>query len=218
MQQRPRLLDLFCKAGGAGMGYHLAGFEVVGVDIEPQPHYPFTFIQADALTFPLEGYDVYHGSPVCKGYSVTRHLQGKDHPLQIAALRQRLQATGKPWVIENVVMTGEYRHEMPGAMVLCGTMFALKVYRHRYFESSHLLLAPAHPHHPRALMEGYVCIYGDVIRGRQTGHIGNQYPRYATAMGQAAMGIDWMTRAELAQAIPPAYTAHVGRQLLTAVV
>lgn len=115
MGQRPRLLDLFCKAGGAGMGYHLAGFEVVGVDIEPQPHYPFPFIQADALTFPLQGYDSYHASPVCKGYSITRHLQGKDHPLQIAAMRQRLQSTGKPWVIENVVMTREHRHAMPGA-------------------------------------------------------------------------------------------------------
>lgn len=100
---KPRLLDLFCGAGGAGMGYHLAGFEVVGVDDVAQPHYPFEFHLADAMTFDLAGFDVIHASPPCQGYSRMRHLPwlaGKTYPLLIDPTRQRLQASGVPWVIE----------------------------------------------------------------------------------------------------------------------
>src|SRR4030043_482980 len=101
MPKRPRLLDLYCKAGGAAMGYHWAGFEVVGVDIEPQPHFPFEFHQADALTYPLDGFDAYHASPPCQGYSVCtpEHTKG-NWPKLINPIRERLKATGKPYVIE----------------------------------------------------------------------------------------------------------------------
>jgi len=218
---RPRLLDLFCGAGGAAAGYVQAGFDVVGVDSAPQPHYPYEFIQADALAYlnaaDLTRFDVIHASPVCKGYSAANNIRQKTYPLLIAQTRQRLQEIGKPYIIENVVMTGKWRGHMPSAVVLCGTMFGLKVYRHRYFESSHLLFTPQACTHPHALLDGYVCIYGDVIRGRQVGRTGNHYTRYSNAVGRAAMGIDWhVTQKELSQAIPPAYTDYLGAQLLYA--
>ncbi len=218
-----KVLDLFCGAGGAAQGYYeafmAAGYDVdiTGVDITPQQHYPFAFRLGDAMEWKLSNYDFVHASPVCKGYSAANHIQQREYPLHIASIRSRMRASGKPWVLENVVMTGKHRHEMPGALVLCGTMFALKVYRHRYFESSHLLFAPAHPHHPAALLDGYVCIgfqYGDVIRGRAQGNTGNHYLRYRTAIGRSAMGIDWMNRDELSQATPPAYTAWLGTQMV----
>src|SRR5271157_4335910 len=101
----PKLLDLFCGAGGASEGYHRAGFEVVGVDINPQPHYPFKFIQADAMTFPLDGYDVIHASPPCQAYTVAGYnerARGKIYPDLLDAIRQRLIENAKPWIIENV--------------------------------------------------------------------------------------------------------------------
>ena len=125
------------------MGYWLAGFDVVGVDIEPQKRYPFRFIQADALTFPLSGFDLIHASPVCKGYSATAVLNDASHPRQIEAVRERLAGSGIPYVIENV----------PGAplrspVMLCGAMFAgLRVYRHRLFEASFPIPAPPEPEH-----------------------------------------------------------------------
>jgi len=215
---KPRLLDLFCGAGGAAVGYALAGFEVTGVDIHPQPRYPFPFVQADALTYldtcNLAQFDVIHASPVCKGYSKANNIQQREYPLLIETTRQRLQQTGLPWILENVVMSGVWRGHMPTAIELCGTMFNLKVYRHRYFEASHILFAPGACTHPQHLLEGYVCIYGDVVRGRQRGNRGNHYTPYSTAYGREAMGIDhYMTGRELSQAIPPAYTAWVGQQL-----
>lgn len=102
---KPKLLDLFCGAGGAAMGYHRAGFEVVGVDIKPQPRYPFEFHQGDAMTWPLEGFDAIHASPPCQAYTVAQNAtrNGAAHPDLVAPVRERLQATGKPWVMENVV-------------------------------------------------------------------------------------------------------------------
>ena len=109
---KPKLLDLFCGAGGASMGYYRAGFEVVGVDNKPQPHYPFKFYQADALEFPLDGYDAYHASPPCQGYSSTKYitdvLSKNVNPLLIDDVRQRLKDTGNPYVIENV-MNSKYK-------------------------------------------------------------------------------------------------------------
>ena len=215
---KPRLLDLFCGAGGAAAGYAQAGFEVIGVDVEPQPHYPFSFVQADALTYldmvDLAQFDGIHASPVCKGYSKANNLQQIEYPMLIEETRNRLQRTGLPWVLENVVMTGKWRGHMPSAIEVCGTMFNLKVYRHRYFESSHLLFAPRRCAHPQYLLDDYVCIYGDVVRGRQKGNRGNNYTSYSVSYGRAAMGIDWyMTGRELSQAIPPAYTEWVGQQL-----
>ena len=202
---RPAVLDLFCSAGGAGMGYWLAGFDVVGVDIEPQSRYPFRFIQADALTFPVSGFDLIHASPVCKSYSATAVLNDASHPRQVEAVRERLAGSGVPYVIENV----------PGAplrspVMLCGAMFAgLRVYRHRLFEASFRISAPPEPEHrwPLAKM-GRPVRLGEFIQ--PVGHFSD------VAAARAAMQIPWMARDELAQAIPPAYTLHVGRAALTA--
>src|SRR5215467_701837 len=128
---RPRLLDLFCGAGGAAMGYHRAGFDVVGVDIKPQPRYPFTFIQADAMTFPLEGFDAIHASPPCQAYIRSGMYDKSRHPDLLPPVRCQLERSDVPWVIENV----------PGApmrvdLKLCGCMFGLGVARQRWFETS----------------------------------------------------------------------------------
>jgi DNA (cytosine-5)-methyltransferase 1 len=200
------LLDLFCKAGGAGMGYHRAGFDVVGVDIEPQPNYPFEFIQADAMTFPLNGFDAIHASPPCQRYTQLGTRQDLSHyPDLVDSTRERLEASGSIWIIENV----------PGAplrnpVTLCGAMFGLRSYRHRMFESNVPLSVPSHPKHLVRVNRrgenrrehwangGFMTITGDV----------------GVYCGPEAMGIDWMTGNELSQAIPPAYTEHIGRQLI----
>lgn len=204
----PRLLDLFCKAGGGAEGYHRAGFEVVGVDIEPQPNYPFEFHQADALSFPLDGFDVVHASPPCQFATAyrRRHEHVKASPNLIPAVSARLFASGLPYVIENVPAARDY---LIGPIQLCGSSFGLDVRRHRLFESSHPLEAPPCDH------------------GRQT-------PRFPPATNRTnlrctvevgvwripldvqrrAMDIDWMSREELSEAIPPAYTEHIGRQLM----
>jgi DNA (cytosine-5)-methyltransferase 1 len=211
---RPRLLDLYCGAGGAAVGYHRAGFEVMGVDINPQPRYPFEFHQADALTFPLDGYDAIHASPPCQAYSIANNIHARDdHPDLLPATRSLLEATGLPYVIENV----------PGApmnnwVILCGQALGVGVKRHRWFESNIGLLVPPCPHgHPG----DWVSVFGHTVLSR--GHVigkakggGNRIARQhlGTDVGREAMGIDWMTRDELSEAIPPAYTQHIGEQLL----
>lgn len=220
---RPKLLDLFCKAGGCSVGYYRAGFDVVGVDIEPQPHYPFTFIQADALTYPLSGFDVVHASPPCQSYSITKVMtawQGKKprKPYQdlLPPVRERLQAWGGVWVIENV----------PGApvqhgIVLCGSMFGLQTMRHRHFEASHYLYEPGPCRHDK----GSYNVQGGRVRGYgvyassttyrcKDGSIRAREGSYQKAVGQKALGIDWMTIEEMSEAIPPAYTEYVGMQLM----
>ncbi len=204
--RRPRLLDLYCGAGGAAVGYSRAGWDVVGVDINAQPRYPFEFHQADAMTYPLDGFDAIHASPPCQRFAPsTRVWPGlaDEHPDLVDPTRQRLRAAGVPYVIENV----------PGAplinpILLCGTMFdGLRVYRHRIFEASpDLYWPPAHyPHRDRvtevgrpALPNGWMTVAGHFIN---------------LPAASAAMGIDWMTKAELAQAIPPAYTEWIGHRL-----
>lgn len=189
------------------MGYHRAGFEVVGVDIEPQPHYPFEFHQADAMTFPLDGFDVIHASPPCQGYSVLNSINKRDYPMLVSDVRARLAAAGAPYVIENVVGA-----PLIDPIMLCGAMFAgLRVYRHRLFEigGTARVSAPPHPKHsvPVAPL-GRAPIEGQFIH--VCGHFnGAQYAR-------KSMGIDWMTRDELSQSIPPAYTQYVGEALLSA--
>jgi DNA (cytosine-5)-methyltransferase 1 len=217
MMNKPKLLDLFCGAGGAAQGYADAGFEVTGVDNKPQKHYPFTFIQADVLTFPLDGFDVIHASPPCQGYSRSRHIRMNrtdriEHPLLIDQMRARLIQSGLPWVIENVSEA-----PMSHFLTLCGTQFGLPIYRHRQFETSHLVLSPGRCHHPHKLLPGYVCVYGDHVRGTQIGRYGNNYQRYPVEAGRSAMGIDWMTQKELSQAVPPAYTRWIGRFLIDAI-
>lgn len=229
---KTRLLDLFCGAGGAAVGYHRAGFDVVGVDHRPQPRYPFEFVQADAMTFPLDGFDVIHASPPCQRYSIASRNIGRSHgkPDLIPAVRHRLTEQGAPWVIENV-----YGAPLFFPVLLCGSMFGLGsstglwLRRHRLFECSHLFLAPQ-CRHPKA----YACkVYGNgtMYVGRETnrkcrisiGVYGNETNRWhqeqlgrniTITEQREAMGIDWMTRAELTQAIPPAYTEWIGKRLM----
>lgn len=219
---KPRLLDLFCGAGGAAMGYHRAGFEVVGVDLAPQPHYPFEFAQADAINVlammsrrTLLGFDAIHASPPCQGYSTQTAVPSRHHRL-IAAVRAHVERIGLPYVIENV--EGARRH-MIDPVRLCGSSFGLDVRRHRYFETNWGLDTPPCAHSwqtPR-----FRSLDMSMVRkGRLAsvvgvhGHI--NYPG-EFELRCKAMGIDWMTNAELVEAIPPAYTEHIGQQLMAVV-
>ena len=218
---RPRLLDLFCGAGGAAVGYHRAGFDVVGVDSRPQPRYPFEFFQADALEFVAahgQEFDAIHASPPCQRFSravFTRDFKDRHQDL-LGPVRQLMPA-GTPWVIENV----DGAPMRAPAIRLCGLMFGLKVFRHRWFESSVLLLSPCHsPHTGKKIgKDGMSCVCGHGggvsrrMRKQITAHHGHG-GQQSKADWEAAMGIDWMTRDELSQAIPPAYTEYVGKQLL----
>jgi DNA (cytosine-5)-methyltransferase 1 len=212
---RPKLLDLFCGAGGASLGYHRAGFDVVGVDIAPQPRYPFEFVQGDAIAYYQEyghQFDAIAASPPCQFASTisgTGKGKGRQYINLIPATRNAIVATGKPYIIENVAGA---RPHLINPIMLCGTMFDLKVYRHRLFESNTPLSAPPHfPHEDsspgcngdRTSPKGFITVCG----GRGGG--------FRLEPARAAMGIDWMTRGELAQAIPPAYTEYLGSQLLT---
>lgn len=204
---RPRALDLFCCAGGAGMGLKLAGFDVVGVDIKPQRSYPFEFHKADAMDFPLDGFDFVWASPPCQLHSITKSLhRGKERAHQdlIAPVRKKLRESGLPFCIENVMGA-----PLDQPFVLCGSMFGLRVYRHRLFEVNFPILTPPHGQHrggSTGSHRGYsrgspmVCVAGHNFQREE---------------GAEAMEIDWMrSRAELAQAIPPAYSEFIGRAFL----
>lgn len=221
MTAKPLLLDLFCKQGGAGKGYADAGFEVVGVDIEPQPRYPFEFIQVDALgaaawIFDTD-FDAIHASPPCqahvKGLGAVNKALGRsaDHVDLISVTRTLLQQTGLPYVIENVEGA-----PLINPIKLCGSSFGLAVRRHRLFESNVPLMAPPCAHHLQR------------ERRHWTSWRPNGEKRLATVVqvyGNAgdssewseAMGIDWMDRDGLTQAIPPAYTEHIGEYLMRAI-
>lgn len=207
---RPRLLDLFCCAGGAAMGYHRAGFDVVGVDIAPQPHYPFAFVQADALAYVAEHgheFDAIHASPPCQAYSTFTPLTHRDnHPDLIAPTRELLRATGKPYVIENV---GGARHLLNNPLMLCGSMVGLPIWRHRYFEiwPELLMLVPSCRHDFRPVL---ITDHG----GPNANGPGKPRKRTPVDVKRSAIGIEWMTEAELTEAIPPAYTEFIGRQLI----
>lgn len=257
------LLDLFCGAGGAAMGYYRAGFtEIIGVDIKPQPRYPFEFVQADAMTFPLEGFDAIHASPPCQGYSIMLNLpwnREREYPVLLLPVLERLEAVDIPYVIENVMgarrgarglgRRGLEEHGLEAGW-LCGLMFGLPFYRHRLFATNWFWLAPGHPRHtlnlnPRS--ERFV--YGGTERGLPSGaaglnvrlrgshvtenlvknhmlpdnrHLKNGAATNGCGVGHAAgwklaaeaMGIDWMKRDELTQAIPPAFTEYIGKRLL----
>lgn len=210
METKPKLLDLFCGAGGAAMGYYRAGFEVVGVDIKPQPHYPFEFHQADALTFPLDGFDAYHASPPCQDYSkALRHHTDGSYPRLIKECKIILAHTYNPWIIENVIgspipisitLEGDY------GLMLCGTMLELpKVWRHRLFLSSFPIPRPIRDcnHHNQPLNP-----YRTESRKRDGIQFGSM-----TAYAEA-MGIDWMKGKEIGEAIPPVYTEYIGKYLI----
>lgn len=217
---RPRLLDLFCGAGGCAVGYHRAGFDVVGVDNRPQPRYPFAFVQADALEYLAahgREFGAIHASPPCQMFSLAtfnRPDLSRRHQDLVTPTLTLLRQTGRSWVVENV----QRAPLGPAAAILCGLMFGLTLFRHRRFEASFLLLSPPHPTHAgkRIGVNGFVCVagHGDAswrYRGRPA-HLDDGMCRKAA--WSRAMGIDWMTRVELAQAIPPAYTEFVGRQLV----
>jgi DNA (cytosine-5)-methyltransferase 1 len=221
---RPLLLDLFSGAGGAGEGYRRAGFDVIGVDANPQPRYPFAFEQADAIDY-LRGeltLDIsfravaYHASPPCQAHTTmsNRH-RGKggradSHADLIGETRELLIATGKPYIIENV--PGAAKH-LRNPILLHGGMFGLGVHRPRHFESNVPLVAPQ----KCAPVSNPIGVYGKHHDGRrlftrQDGTI----QRAAKSLDEArvAMGIDWMEWRELCEAIPPAYTEYLGKQLL----
>ena len=207
-----RLLDLYCKAGGASKGYQLAGFEVVGVDIKKQKRYPFEFIQADCLELMkdiefLKSFDVIAASPPCQTHSITQHLrnaQGRstDKIDLIPQTRQALIASGKPYVIENV----------PGSPLIepiqmCGSYFGLKVRRHRRFESNLPLVGSPCKHKEQGKPVGvYGSMRDEIPKG---GHTAKTIEE-----AREAMGIDWMIWGELVEAIPPIYTQEIGKQLL----
>ncbi len=202
-----RILDLFCGAGGAAMGYARAfrDAEIVGVDLAPQPRYPFSFMQDDAmewLTDPslLVQFDLIHASPPCQRFSKITKRWGteSEHPDLVAATRDALVASGVPWVIENVEGA-----PLINPTMLCGSMFGLGVRRHRLFETSHPLpQAPACRHREQGLVVG---VYGHA--GGRSNRDGLDFG--GTEQWRQAMDIDWMTGKELAQSIPPAYTQWV---------
>lgn len=204
--KQPRLLDLFCGAGGAGMGYHRAGFEVVGVDHLPQPRYPFEFHQADALTFPLDGFDAIHASPPCQRFSAYRRRVAvaiREYPDLIAPTRDALKAARRPYVIENVPSA-----PLLEPFQLCGSSFGLDVRRHRWFECSVALLPPPCDH---AWQAPRFPPATNRLNLRRTVEVGAWR---ASGLAPAAMDIDWMETAELSQAIPPAYTEWIGARLV----
>jgi DNA (cytosine-5)-methyltransferase 1 len=206
-----RLLDLCSGSGGAAVGYALAGFDVLGVDIVDRPRYPFPFVRADALTFPLDGFDVVHASPPCQGYS-TQTARRDRHPRLIGEIRERLVAAGAPYVIENVEAA---RWAMIDPVRLCGSSFGLDLRRHRLFESNLDLTAPPCDHGwqtPRfQSLDRSMVLAGRLasVVGVH-GHI-NYTGEYELRC--RAMGIEWMTNDELVEAIPPVYTEHLGRQI-----
>ena len=197
-------LDLFCGAGGATRGYQMAGFEMDGVDIKPQPRYVGErFFQADALEY-VESYghlyDFIHASPPCQAFTSARVIHGREHPDLLTPTREILQNIGVPWVIENVP-----RAPMRPDLILCGSMFGLRsnnggLIRHRWFEFGQSFGALVSPcQHEKKTVSVF-------------GHGGHIY--HGVADWREVMGIDWMSRDELAQAIPPAYTQFIGEQLM----
>ena len=235
MREAPKLvLDLFCGAGGAAMGLHRAWpeAEIVGVDIKPQPHYPFHFVQADAMTFPLNGFDFIWASPPCQGYTLMRHMgkrAGEGAPRLIDPVRRRIR--NFLHVIENVVGS-----PLIDPITLCGSMFNLGVRRHRLFESSFFIDDLECRHNGdwpiavwgdgrlsrqevRRQHRGPIAVYGDhpedsAIHRQKDDRPGLTRRAATLEVGSKAMGIDWMEWKELTQAIPPAYSQYIAEQYL----
>lgn len=220
-----RILDLFCCQGGASRGYADAGFEVVGVDINPQPRYRHAFVQADAiqalrlmlngewlpfrapdstpLYARLEDFDAIHASPPCQAHTKAWKLNKRLHPKLIAPTRELILRTGLPYVIENVE---EARSELINPVMLCGESFGLETYRHRLFETNWNLTTPEHPkHRARTTKMGRAPVEGEYM------HIVGNFSGVDKA--REVMGMPWANRDGLREAIPPAYTEHIGMQL-----
>ena len=225
---RPKMLDLFSCAGGAGMGYHRAGFDVYAVDIEPQPNNQHPFHLGDAIEalyllilggsvdftrrdgtvewLTLGDFAAAHGSPPCQAYTPLGALHPHiTYPDLIEATRSSLEMTGLPYVIENVMAAPLIKER---SIILCGGMFGLRTYRHRRFESNLQLTALEHPKHViRTATKRRRELWNQGWHVSITGDVG-------TYVGPEAMGIDWMNGNELSEAIPPAYTEHIGTQLI----
>lgn len=212
---RPLLLDAFCRKGGAGRGYQVAGFEIVGVDIEDHSDgYPGEFHQGDAIEFIHKHgheFDVIHASPPCQSQTaLTKGTnKGREYVNLIPQTRSALAEAGRPSIMENV-QGSEVRRDL----TLCGLTFGLRVFRHRWFELSGVHVPqPAHVSHSGHRVAGW-------RNGRR--YDGDMYAVYGSGGGkgsvaewQEAMGIGWMSdRKDLAEAIPPAYTAYIGQQYL----
>lgn len=222
-----RLLDLFCGAGGAAMGYARAGFtEIVGVDIKPQPRYPFECVQADALQVmdallagdslhegghrnALRDFDAIHASPPCQAFSKARAVHRREHPDLLTPTRDRFEALTIPWVIENVVGA-----PMRADQMLCGSMFGLEVRRHRWFESNVDIGWPPYACNCRgeASKGNLFNLHNTPQRNRFMAK--HNYPNQTAAI-RGAYGVPWMTGKEAQLAIPPAYTEYIGSQLVT---
>ncbi|MFJ9324336.1 DNA cytosine methyltransferase [Streptomyces globisporus] len=206
---RLRVLDLFCCQGGAAMGYHRAGFDVTGIDLAPQPRYPFRFIQADAIDYVREHgaeFDFIHASPPCQRYSRAQKIQHRDHPDLIAPTRAALEATGRPWVIENVE---EAHRELRTPVTLCAAAFGMRTYRHRLFETggTFTFTPPRHPAHWAPLTK--------MGRPRAAGHFAHYVGNFSgVAEARTDMGVPWMNRDGIRECIPPAYTHHIATALL----
>lgn len=187
------------------MGYKQAGFEVMGVDIEPQPHYPFEFYRANVLDLDigfLREFDAVAASPPCQAHTMAQRIMNNDHPDLIEPTRKMLKASGLPYVIENVVGA-----PLIDPITLCGSMFKLKTYRHRNFECSFPIKAPKHPEHVAKTTK-----MGRAPKPGEFMHVVGNFSGVEKA--KEAMGIDWMVRDELREAIPPAYTRYIGRRLI----
>lgn len=204
-----RVLDLFCGAGGAAMGLHRAwpDAEIVGVDIKEQPRYPFTFILGDAVTHFLDGFDFIWASPPCQDYSTLKGLAKHKRPRLIDTIRRRLMDAGVPYAIENVVGS-----DLQNPIQLCGSMFGLGVWRHRRFEMSHPPLLLPECRHDLCPLPIDVTGTGGPFNGIRKSPRGgiSRKPRNL-AHAREVMGIDWMNRRELGEAIPPAYSEYVAR-------
>lgn len=189
------------------MGYRKAGFDVIGIDIDPQPKYPFQFLQADVWKIPpghwIFNVDIIHASPPCQGYTWGTRVGRESYGLEIPRVRELIKH--KPYIIENVQNAS---FDMRKPVLLCGTMFGLRLLKHRLFETNWNLVPPIHNRHQGSVGNGdYVTV---------AGHGGNNKTgNFSIGAWQEAMGIDWMsTRHDLAEAIPPAYTEYIGRQFL----
>lgn len=228
--KRPLLIDLYCGAGGASRGYHDAGFDVIGVDLYKSPRYPYPFLQGDVtLMTPsfLSHFDAIHASPPCQAHTSLKTMHNaRPHLDLIPPTRAMLRASGKPWIMENVVGA-----PLIDPVTLCGTMFRLGVddadlRRHRIFEASFPISAPGPCQHGARSVIG---VYGGHVRNRTRARtlsvnsdgardsrrkFDKGVPDFTIGQGREAMGIDWMTAGELSQAIPPAYTRHLGAQMM----